>query len=111
MGAELKNLKKLRLEKKLSQQALAEKFNITQQSIYKYENGLAEPDLELLKKISCFFGVSIDYLVGNSDNSSVSDAVITFSPTEDELSLIRYYRRLDPELKSALVSIITRLSK
>ena len=51
----MKNLKKLRLERGLSQQKLADILHITQQSIYKYENGLAEPNIELLKNIADYF--------------------------------------------------------
>ena len=59
----MKNLRTLRAEKGLSQQALADMFQLSQQSIYKYENGLAEPNLETLKYFADYFGCSIDYLV------------------------------------------------
>ncbi len=49
------NLKKLRKEKGLTQQFLAEKFDLSQQSIYKYENNLAEPDIATLKELAEFF--------------------------------------------------------
>lgn len=44
----MKNLKILREEFGLSQQKLADLFNLSQQSIYKYENDLAEPDFQTL---------------------------------------------------------------
>lgn len=62
----MKNLKKLRLERKLSQQKLAENFGITQQAIYNYENGITEPDIYMLKQLADFFHTSVDYLVGHS---------------------------------------------
>lgn len=42
----MKNLKTLRVAKKLSQQKLADILHVSQQSIYKYENGITSPDLE-----------------------------------------------------------------
>ena len=51
----MKNLKKLRLSMNLSQQALAEQLHISQQSIYKYENGITEPNLDILKNMADFF--------------------------------------------------------
>ena len=62
----MKNLKALREEKGLSQQKLASYFNLSQQSIYKYENNLAEPDLSTLQAFADFFEVSVDYLIGYS---------------------------------------------
>ena len=41
----MKNLKALRLYKKLSQQQLALRLDLSQQTIYKYENGITEPDI------------------------------------------------------------------
>lgn len=62
----MKNLKKLWLERKLSQQKLTENFGITQQAIYNYENGITEPDIYMLKQLADFFHTSVDYLVGHN---------------------------------------------
>lgn len=51
----MKNLKKMRLARHLSQQKLADRFGLSQQSIYKYENNLSEPDIQTLKKICGLF--------------------------------------------------------
>lgn len=56
-------LKKLRTEKKLSQDALAEQLFISRQSISKYETGESTPDLENLIKIADILEVSLDELV------------------------------------------------
>ena len=63
------NLKKLRVERKLSQQKLADNFGITQQAIFNYENGLSEPDIYMLKQFAAFFHTSVDYIIGYTDNS------------------------------------------
>ena len=67
------DVKELRIEAGMSQTELASVLKISQQVIYKYENGLAEPDIAKLVEIAYFFGVSVDYLIGNSDAKIVSD--------------------------------------
>ena len=56
-------LKKLRKEKNLTQEDLAERLNVSRQAITKWESGEGVPDIENLKQISIYFDVSIDELV------------------------------------------------
>lgn len=63
----MNRIKQLRNEKGISQVDLGNVFNISQQTISSYENGSREPDSELLKGLSKYFNVSIDYILGNSD--------------------------------------------
>ena len=58
------NLQALRKEKKLKQSELGEKLDMTQRKISCLENGKAEPSLADLWKISDFFDVSVDFLIG-----------------------------------------------
>lgn len=60
-------LKYLRKEKGLSQKELAEEIQITQRKISYLETGQLEPDLKTLWKISSYFEVSCDYLIGKSE--------------------------------------------
>ena len=53
-------LKKLRMERKLSQDALAEQLFISRQSISKYETGDSTPDLENLIKIADILQSSVN---------------------------------------------------
>jgi len=56
-------LKILRKKNKLTQRAVAEALHISQTSVSKYERGESEPDLEMIIKMSDFFGVTIDEFV------------------------------------------------
>ena len=56
-------LYKMRKEKNLSQEALAEKLNTTRQAVSKWETGQGFPETERLLMISNFFNVSMDYLL------------------------------------------------
>lgn len=58
------NIRNLRREKDYSQEYLAEKLNVTRQTISKWENGAAMPDLKKLTEIADFFSVSMDTLLG-----------------------------------------------
>lgn len=102
----MKNLKKLRTEKKISQQALAQHLNISQQSVYKYENGIAEPDISTLIKMADFFETSIDYLVGNTDIFRKYADYKEEALNEEELELMRLYRNLPPSRRKALIHFI-----
>ncbi|WP_377277363.1 helix-turn-helix domain-containing protein [Planococcus dechangensis] len=59
-----KNLKRLRTNKKLSQEEMATYLGITRQGYSKYENDKSEPSFEMLMKIANFFNVTIDQLIG-----------------------------------------------
>lgn len=66
-------LKSLRKERKLTQEALGEKINVTKVSISGYENGNRTPDTETLQKLADFFDVSTDYLLGRTDNTRIEN--------------------------------------
>ena len=53
-------IKKLRLEKKLTQQEVADKIGITRPAYTAYESGKREPDFSMLQVLADLFGVSTD---------------------------------------------------
>lgn len=57
-------LKELRIKNKLSQEKLANELNIRKSTISNWEMNKSKPSFDMLKKISEYFGVSIDYLLG-----------------------------------------------
>lgn len=62
-----KTIKELRTQQKLSQRQLGEKLDVCNQTVSFWESGKREPDLDTLVKISEYFGVTVDYLLGRSD--------------------------------------------
>ena len=64
-------LVKLRKERKLTQAELAKALNVTQSAIGNWELGKREPDYTTLAQIADFYHVTIDYLLGRSDDSEV----------------------------------------
>lgn len=65
----MKILKKLREEKGVTQSELGKALEISPSAIGMYEQGRRVPDVPTLKKMSAFFGVSIDYLLDNVSHS------------------------------------------
>ena len=53
----------LRKQNNWSQEELAEKLQISRQSVSKWESGASIPDLDRIVKLSALFGVSTDYLL------------------------------------------------
>lgn len=70
------NLRAFRKQKEFSQEYLAEKMNVSRQTISKWENGTAMPDLKKLTDLAKLFDVSMDELLGTSSpdyNSEPTD--------------------------------------
>lgn len=60
-------IKELRIEKGLSQKALAEKLGCNQSMVSFWENGVNEPTESSIRKAALFFDVPSDYLLGLKD--------------------------------------------
>lgn len=94
----LLNLAMLRKKHKLSQKELAKKFNVNQNTVSRWENGDRQIDLETLKALSVFFGVSVDFLLGKDDSeSSVPDL------PQDANELLALYGKMDDKFKIRLL--------
>lgn len=65
-------LKELRKKKGISQLRLATDLNTTQNTISRYETGEREPGIDELIKIADYFNVSVDYLIGRTENSKIN---------------------------------------
>lgn len=69
--------KELRKNKGLTQETLAKNFYLNKSSISRYEQNKQLPEMDLLKKFADFFDVSIDYLLGRTDEMKVSNSTYT----------------------------------
>lgn len=58
------SIKELRVERGLSQAALAKVIGVSQKAIDYWERGLNEPKASYIILLSDFFGVTADYLLG-----------------------------------------------
>ena len=65
-------LKELRKQKKISQVKLAIDLQMHQNSISRYERGERQADYTSLIRFADYFNVSIDYLLGRTDNPKMN---------------------------------------
>ena len=63
-------IKALRIRKGVTQEAVAQHFNISPQAVSKWECGQSVPDIGMLPGLSAYFGVPIDELFALSDGAS-----------------------------------------
>ena len=60
-------LKIIRKKKNLNQLKVAMDLNISREALSHYENGKRNPDIKMLRKLSEYFGISIDFLVNGEE--------------------------------------------
>lgn len=65
------NIKQLRLARNLSQVDLAKALGVTKQSVSNWENNNIQPSIDMLIRISDFFSVSTDYMLGLEDRKFI----------------------------------------
>lgn len=67
MGNFAERLKLLRDQQNISQDALGKQIGVSRYAVYTYEKGKAYPNVEGLMALADYFNVSVDYLLGRSD--------------------------------------------
>lgn len=97
-------LKSTRLLKGISQKALASKLFISQQAYAKYEAGTASPNPDVLSRIAYELNVSVDYLLGNSEQKENSPAVTNDDEavSEEDAALLEAFRKADPATQDVI---------
>lgn len=68
MATLYERLKELRTNKGISQKQIAQELKISDRNYQRYEYGTVEPVASTLVSLADYFDVSIDYLVGRSDD-------------------------------------------
>ena len=104
------NIRELRRKHHITQEQLADKLGVSYQSVSRWENDTCYPDMELLPALSRIFSVSIDHLLGVSEedkNDKVIELLKLFSKAANEpwdretlISVIVALRRDYPECLS-----------
>ena len=75
LGKNIKHLRQQTKGKKLSQEGLAKKVGSTRNAISSYEDGRAEPKLEILQKLAAHFKVSVGQLIGTDLMKMTEDEI------------------------------------
>lgn len=85
------NLKRMRKERSLTQEALADALGVTAGAVYKWEAGLSAPELEMLVRIADLFDTSVDTLLGyemaENRKRSITDQIYGYIVTKDRAGM------------------------
>lgn len=113
-------IKEQRLLLELNQEELGKRLNVSKQTISGWENGYRTPDLDMIDKLSNFFGCTTDYLLGKTDdpntevvNITYGDKPLTFKlakGTKKELSQEDIQKMID-KLETAGIDMETFIEK
>lgn len=101
-------IKELRKERKFTQQRLADLLGVDKSSISKYEHGVNAADHEQLKKLSDIFNVSMDYLLGRTDNRN--NSIIEGTYKNDKIQIEVNQKKIDLTPKE-IQELINKLSE
>ncbi len=101
------NLRSLRKSKKLSQEDLAEKVNVSRQSVSKWETGDAYPEMNNILELCKIFHCHI--------NDLVNDSIIDMDSLDEEIkmSVVKFKREQQSKMKglSKAISIIAKIGR
>lgn len=98
------NIKRIRLEKNLTQKQLAEKCGMYESQIRRYELGKANPKIETLQKIAKVLDVQVTELK--------DDLEISFDKTPSTMALLNnYYSKLNDKGRSKALEQLEMLTK
>ena len=105
-----RQIKTLRLQRGVTQEAVAQHLGVTAQAVSKWENCTAAPDISLLPELSAYFGVSIDELFALSDETRMTRIqnmlydVRAISPAavEGEILFLQEKAKREPHSSQAL---------
>ncbi len=68
-NAGMLGLRLIRKQKRLNQLKVAMDMNISREALSHYETGKRSPDIQMLRQLSDYFNVSIDYLINGEEFS------------------------------------------
>jgi transcriptional regulator with XRE-family HTH domain len=97
-----KTIKKIREEKGLTQQQVAELVHMHRSNYSKVENGERELSVDAVNKIAKYFGMTMDELV-NFDGAMPNDITVEDKSLMEQVKLIA---ELEPEEKSMVFKMI-----
>lgn len=92
-------IKHLRTKSNLTQKELAEKMNVTFQTISKWESDTNEPDIESIRRLSNIFGRSIEYLFSEEIEEEKKEEPIIEEKATEEKEETKEEPLIEPEEK------------
>lgn len=85
-------IKKLRIEKKMTQKQLADRLGVSEATVCKYESNFFSPPLDKMRSLASIFNVSMDTLFGMRQQGTVSVQGLSEPQIDTVRALIEAYR-------------------
>ena len=101
-------ISKLRKEKNMTQQELAEKLNITDKAVSKWERGLSYPDITSISKLAKILDVDSSYLI---DLCKKEESKNPYQNKEEKEKLINFILLIIPFSLSIASLVLSFLNK
>ena len=103
-------IKELRKERKLRQEELALKINVSQQTISRMEKGENTLPADILVALSQYFGVSADYILFLSNNRRILENQVEFHEIQERnYNLCRIYETLNRKNQELIFNLTEEL--
>ncbi len=100
------NLRKVRKERNISQEDLAESLNVSRQAVSKWEQGIGYPEMEKMIMLAKELNISLDYLISGESEDLKQQKQEGFSTgkimirTHDDKKIVSCYKVLSASLST-----------
>ena len=112
MATTAERIKKLRIQHNLSQTELAKLVGVKSNTVSTWERGTRKPDFNVLCKLSNSFGVSIEYILGETANS-ISENENDYSSSsvlaDDVYYMVKKYCRLTDKSQKIIENMVNSI--
>jgi len=110
-------IRQLRKENNITQEELGKMYGLAKSTVSLYESGRSNPDDEIKQKIADHFNVSIDWLLGRTDERRTADEIIAeykekeleFEELFEKFSIYFKGRKLTEKDKKSIISFLQML--
>lgn len=109
----MNRFKEMRLAKGFkTQKELADILFVNQTAVSQWERGVTTPSSQMLPKLSELYGVSINYLLGQTDNPMLTGEEKEPTPEEggglndEQMEIVSLYKSAPPVLRAAALAVL-----
>lgn len=99
-------LTQLRESRELTKKQLAKILHVSDSCVSQYENGSSMPGYDTLLSISQYFGVSVDYLLGNVGKDTAFPMDSEFCSNVSYYAFMMRCSKLSPTKRNALLAML-----
>ena len=109
MNLDINRLKECREKLGISKQEAARRIGISQPAYLRYESGDRKPSLQTTKEIAKVLNTSVDYLIGESDDSIPILLEINKNDNSELFRIVELCSQMDEKQQKRIISYINKL--